>query len=307
VKAEADTARTAGPNFFIVGAAKAGTTALHEWLAQHPDVFMSEVKEPCYFASDLGLPQFWSSDLSRYLSLFTEGAGASVRGESTPSYLLSREAARRIHAFCPEARIVIVIRNPIDAIRSVFAEARKFGLEPERAFADALAASDAGRPELERKPGGAWLHYRDVVRYAEQVERYIREFPADQLYIALYDDLQTHPALISSEILNFLNVDAGIAPRLERVNERRAFRSSTVQRLYMRPYSRGLPSDAPRRLMPLWRILRRANLAPVSDPPLEPGLHNDLVGDLGPDIARLGELLNRDLTQWLDPKRPVSD
>src|SRR6266851_453338 len=119
--------RGSAPNFFIVGAAKAGTTAMHGFLSQHPDVFMSAVKEPCWFASDLGIRTPWNDDLHDYLALFAGGGDVTVRGESSPAYLLSSESAARIRSFCPEARILILLRNPLDAIRSVFAAARKFG------------------------------------------------------------------------------------------------------------------------------------------------------------------------------------
>src|SRR5438067_2452241 len=127
---------TAWPNFFIVGAAKAGTTSMHRYLAQHPEIFMSKVKEPTFFATDLGLVTPWQ-DKGAYLSLFEDADDLPVRGESSPAYLLSSEAAQRIRTASPGARILILLRNPVDAVQAVFREARKFALEPCRSFASA--------------------------------------------------------------------------------------------------------------------------------------------------------------------------
>src|SRR5438477_9887892 len=98
-----------GPNFFIVGAAKAGTTALHRYLGAHPDIYMSPVKEPSYFARELGASTAYTHNLNAYLALFRAGQGSPVRGESSPAYLIDPGAAVRIREFCDEARILIVL------------------------------------------------------------------------------------------------------------------------------------------------------------------------------------------------------
>ncbi len=291
----------AEPNLFIVGAAKAGTTAMHAYVSQHPQVFMSEVKEPGWFASDLGLRTPWSDDLDAYLSLFAAGSGCPVRGESTPAYLLSREAAARIRAFAPGARILILLRNPLEAIRSVFAEARKFGIEPQRRFETALARSDAGRPELEGRPGGCWLRYREVVRYADQVARYLDAFPREQVFVALYDDLVRDTPALCRQVFGFLGVDPDVPLEVGRVNEQHAFRSATLQRLYMRPYARGMSAAAPRRFGRAWGAVVRWNSLPAERATLSPAVRADLLADLGPDVERLAGLIGRDLSRWLAP------
>src|SRR3954452_465600 len=99
----------AGPNFFIVGAAKAGTTAIHAALQQHPEIFMSAVKEPGYFSPDISVTTEWNGDLAAYLSLFADAGDAKIRGESSPANLYSTLAADRISDFEPNARILIVL------------------------------------------------------------------------------------------------------------------------------------------------------------------------------------------------------
>ena len=282
------------PNFFIVGAAKAGTTSMHRYLAQHPDVFMSPVKEPTFFASDLGLITPWQTEQS-YLSLFADADGRAVRGESSPAYLLSSEAARRIREVSPDARILILLRNPVDAAHAVFREARKFALEPCRRFATALAASDDGRPDLVGRPGGTWLRYREVVRYADQVERYLRAFPRDQVLVLLYDELAGNPASVYRRVLEFAGVDPSFQARLDRSNPGFDVRSQLVQRWLMagadRERARG-STTRPGRFVA--RLNRRSVVA------ADPATRTRLLADLRPDIERLAELIDRDLSRWLD-------
>lgn len=283
------------PNFFIVGAAKAGTTAMHRYLDRHPDIYMSVVKEPSYFAPEMGLTTPWATDLDRYLELFAPGADRQVRGESTPAYLFCPSSAERIHVFEPDARILILLRNPLAAVRSVYAEARKFGLEPERTFPAALKASDAGRPELESRPGGRWLRYRDVVRYAEQVERFLTVFPREQVHIELYDDLVRDPARVYGNVLQFLALDPFELPTFPAVNVARRVRSLQLQRLIMAPSMGGTTGRVGR----VRRTLVRLNTGPARQAPLPDDVRQGLVDDLGPDVDRLSRLIGRDLAHWL--------
>ena len=289
------------PNFFIVGAAKAGTTAMHRYLDRHPDVYMSAVKEPSYFAPEMRLSTPWATDLDRYLELFSPGAERRIRGESTPAYLYCPASAQRLRDFAPDARILIVLRNPLDAVQSVHTEARKFGVEPERTFPAALRASDAGRPELEARPGGLWLRYRDVVRYAEQVERYLTAFPPEQVHIAFYDDLVREPASVYAAVLDFLGLDPLELATFPAVNPARRVRSLRLQRLIMAPSTVGTARPAG----PLRRTLVRLNTGPTNKQALPDDIRRSLVDDLAPDIERLGRLVDRDLSPWLESDGPT--
>ncbi|MDT4996536.1 MAG: hypothetical protein QOD45_604, partial [Pseudonocardiales bacterium] len=136
---------------------------------------MSSVKEPGYFSPDVSVPTRWNRDLDAYLELFAAAGDMPVRGESSPAYLYSEVAARQIAEVAPQARLLAIFRNPVDAIAAMYAEARKWGLEPERTVAAAVAAARRGRPDSAR-PGGVWLRYFDVLAYAEQLERYLDVF-----------------------------------------------------------------------------------------------------------------------------------
>ena len=297
---------TAKPNLFIVGAAKSGTTAMSSYLGAHPEIFMSEIKEPSYFADDLGVKTAYSENLDSYLALFAAGEDAVYRGEASTTYLLDPGAARRIHEFCPGARIVILLRNPLEAMQAVFSEARKFALEPRRTFTAALAASDRGRPRLVARQGGFWTRYRDVVRYREQVERYLAVFPREQVFIGLYDDLKADPAGLYRQILAFLGLDDAVQPSFERLNPYRGdVRSYVIQRIVMgRAVAAGTGGILPVRLIRLRRAVARWNVRQRPRAPLDDASRRAIVAELRPEIERLGDLIGRDLSAWLDVRSP---
>jgi len=170
--------RMAFPDFFLVGAPKAGTSALHAALAQHPQLYLSPVKEPKYFLCDGAPPtanqrgpgdahsaQEWIWRRDRYEALFDAAPPGSVRGESTPFYLYDRDAHARIAQRVPDARIVAIVRDPVDRAYSNWMHLWSDGLEPEADFARAWALED------ERIASGyaPFWHYRRLGLYGEQI------------------------------------------------------------------------------------------------------------------------------------------
>src|SRR5262249_39324802 len=136
------------PNFFVIGAPKAGTTSLYEYVAQHPDVYMSPVKEPAYFkprhppGGEDAEPE---DRLAAYVALFDGVAGEHVVGEATPSYLQSASAAARIRDAVPDARLVAVLRNPVDRAYSGYSMRVQQGTE-DRTFVEAMDVELGRRP-----------------------------------------------------------------------------------------------------------------------------------------------------------------
>jgi hypothetical protein len=289
----------AAPNFFVVGAAKAGTTTLHNALGQHPDVFMTRCKEPGFFSPDVSWPTQWNGDLDTYLRLFRGTEEFAVRGESSPSYLYSTLAASKIREFAPTARIVIVLRNPVESIVSCYAEARKWGVEPKGTLEAAVRASDRERRATLR-PGGMWIRYRDVVRYAPQVERYVAAFPREQLHISRYDDLVTDPSGFLRAVFGFLGV-ADVDVPVGRDNPRYSYRSAAVQRMVMRRYARARDNERAHRVRD--RVRERALRLNLSDQPVTVprSLRATLTAELRPDVERLAEITGLDLSAWLRP------
>ena len=289
---------TGRPNLFIVGAAKAGTTSLHDTLGGHPEIFMSATKEPGFFAPDY--PSAWGSDEAEYLRLFESSTPEHrFRGESSPVYLYSEQAAGRIREFSPEARIVIVLRNPLDAMVSVYAESRKWGQEPAPTFDKAFLLSERGRPRLERARGGHWVRYRRVVSYAGQVHRYLDTFPPAQVHIALYDDLVGAPDDFLRRLLGFLRVEVDYPLPMARSNPSFTYRSAVVQRLLMAPYGRPHFQRSATVRDTVLRTAARLNSVPGSPSGPSPGLRARLVDEFTPEIEELGRIIGRDLSHWL--------
>src|SRR6187551_2293912 len=146
------------PDLFIIGAPKSGTTSLYEYLEGHPEVFMSPVKEPGYFSGDVNREHrrrfSYPADEAKYLALFADARDEKRLGEASTRYILSPAAAAQVKDFQPDARIVAILRNPVEMIHSLHGELVSTGDEDITDFAEALAA-DHDRAEGRRLPPGA--------------------------------------------------------------------------------------------------------------------------------------------------------
>jgi Sulfotransferase domain len=221
-KAPAAPARdTRAPDFYIVGHAKSGTTALYEMLRRHPQVFMPDMKEPWFFASDLrvALPPSnpLPATLADYLTLFSTARPDQRTGEATPSYLVSREAARNIAELRPDARIIAILREPVSFLRSLHMQSVKNHAETETDLRKALAL-EGPRREGREIPAKAVrpreLFYSEHVRYVEQLRRYHAEFSSEQVLVLTYEDFRADNQAGLRQVLQFLDVDdsCSIAP-----------------------------------------------------------------------------------------------
>jgi hypothetical protein len=234
------------PDFFIVGHAKSGTTALYEMLKAQPQIFMPAVKEPWYFVPELrSTAQRAGEDkhprtLEAYLDLFRDAAPEQRAGEATPSYLFSREAARRIAEVQPAARIVAILREPASFLRSLHMQFLQTNVETEPDLAKAIAL-EPQRREGKRVPATSTrpqtLLYSDHVRYVEQLQRYLAVFAPEQLLVLIYDDFRADNAATVRRVLRFLELDDSGEIRQTEANPtvrvRSARTSGLVRSLYM--------------------------------------------------------------------------
>lgn len=281
------------PNLFLVGAPKCGTSALHVYLAQHPDVFMSEPKEPHYFCTDLDAP-FAIRERAAYKALF-RGAEHAVVGESSATYLYSQAAAQRIFETYPHARIIAMVRNPLEMLPSLHSQKRVNGTEEFASFAEALAAEEKRKAGL-LKPRGAFPYYYDAAHYTEQLTRYLALFPASQVHIIVFDDFKRDAGAVYAEVLRFLEL-APFTPNFKIVNRNKRVRNRALHDLLQNP--RSAPNRLPKPLSTLiYKVLTRLNSAVEARVPLEPAVAAQLRRDFAPEVARLGELLGRDLRHW---------
>ena len=202
------------PNFLIIGAAKSGTTSLWRYLSQHPQVFFAPIKEPRFFSYEGESVDYkgpgddkWGREIvsswDAYTALFASAGSQVAVGEASNVYLyFAAKTAPRIAARLPQARLIAILRNPVDRAYSSFLMLRGEGREPLADFRSALR-EEAGR--LERGWSPAWAYTRRSF-YAESVQTYRKLFPKSQMRFFLYDDLARRPQELFDSIFDFLGV-----------------------------------------------------------------------------------------------------
>ena len=300
------------PDFFIVGHHKCGTTALYEMLRRHPQIFMPELKEPWYFARDMGVRFEPANPLPRtldeYLALFTAARPGQHVGEATPSYLISHTAAQSIAELEPDARIIAILREPAGFLRSLHMQTVQNHAETETDLRKALALESLRREGRAVPPDAVRpqeLLYSEHVRYVEQLRRYDAVFPREQMLVVIYEDFRADNAGTVREVLRFLGVDE-IAPieQVEanptvRVRSQRMYEG--VRSVYMGrgPLARAAKTTikalTPRRLR--HDALARVRRSVLYGAPREPDeeLMLELRRRYRGEVAALGEYLGRDL------------
>jgi len=302
------------PNLFIVGHPRSGTSSLHAYLSQHPDVFMTAIKEPNYFALDFreASDRFHGKRLyfpyrtqERYLQLYRKWKHESIGGEASATNLCSKVSAREIHRFNPQAKIIMLFREPVDFLYS-YHSATQFALgEHHKNFEDALEAEihrRRGQDLSKRVISPPWLFYSEFVKYAEQLSRYRQYFDDDQIKIILFDDLKARTPQIFRSILSFLAVDPDFRPSFEIVNPNKEIRwpllkKHTLDSPYFRKILRLCFSDESYAGMKNFYKTRMVKYKPR--PELDEGLRIKLMKKIKPQIETFGKALDLDLvSHW---------
>lgn len=298
------------PNFFIVGAPKCGTTALYTYLAQHPDIYMPRRKEPRFFASDLdsGSPmdaRRFVRSWPQYVQLFAQGVNRSRRGEATALYLFSTVAAQRIRLYCPESKIIIMVRNPVDLMYSFHSERFHNGNEDIRSFREAVVA-EADRRHGRRIPRDALapaaLQYRQVATLSPQIERYLQNFVRSSIHFIVFEDLVRDGARVFRELMQFLEIDSAFTPLLGIHNANKHVRLSSIRTLLRRPPNsvRQLARTiAPVKVRQALKArVHRINTLVAPRMPMDSLLRRQLVSEFVTEVTRLSEIIGRDLSAW---------
>src|SRR4051812_13577463 len=303
------------PDFLIAGVPKAGTTALHAALVRHPGLFLPAVKEPKFFLTDGRPPatggpgdvQTYQEHVWRpedYEALFDPAPPGARLGEATPFYLYERGGHERIKALVPSARLILLLRDPVDRAHSNWTHLWNAGLEPE---ADFLAAC---RAEPERKAAGwaGFWHYISLGRYGEQVQHLYRHFPREQVLLLRYRELKDAPGATLDRVCAFLGVETGLLTSIPRENvNRHVVEDNGVNRV-LRALLRtgghvGHRFPVPLRLAargPLLTLLhRKRGTRPVTTPQERAALL-PLFAD---DIALLQEVTGEHYDDWLSVDR----
>jgi hypothetical protein len=296
------------PNFFIVGAPKCGTTAMSSYLRDHPAIFMSTPKEPSYFAADLPGLQYVDS-LPAYEELFSRVAeGCSVVGEASPSYLMSEVAIERIAAYQPQAKILVMLRNPVDMLLSYHSQLYYSSFEDEPDFQSAWELQEqrlhgARLPLKCRDPG--LLQYGKAASYPAQLRRLYRFFPARQVHIVLFDDLCDDLLAVYRGVLEFLALDDDGRTEFPVVNSRKEARFGLLNRLLHRPpvwarrwMARLSGSALHDRLIAVYSMILSANSKRSEKKTLDPEFKSSLKAFYAEDISQLEQILDRKLDAW---------
>ena len=230
------------PTFLVIGAARSGTTALYLYLRQHPNVFMAKGKETNFFAFEGEALDFRGpgaefvnnsvASLDEYRKLFADAPADAAIGEASPLYLYAPRAAGRIHARLPDARLIAILRNPIEQAYSHYLYARKEAIEPLADFGAALDAQE----ERKRAHWQPLFQYIDFARYDVQLRRYLEHFSRDQLQLFLYEDFASDPVRATQAIFAFIGVDPSFVPDVSaRANTGGNPKSEWWQAVMMRP------------------------------------------------------------------------
>jgi hypothetical protein len=292
------------PNLFIVGAPKCGTTAMNDYLNQHPDIFMAK-KEMHYFGKDLKTKQKLSEP--EYLKNFRSTNNEKIIGEASVWYLFSETAAKEIKEFAPDAKILIMLRHPVDVLHSLHSQHLYDGNEDVLDFEAALSLDE------ERKKGAnlpdsvdyfALPPYKDSVLFSNQVKRYLDVFEKENVRIILYEDFTGNTKKIVSETLEFLGINNKFQIDYNVVNPNKRIKWFYLHRLIKKPPA--TLKKLIRVILPFRKIrhsimfqLFKRNVQEKQRDEMNKDLNSRLKDFFKDDIHLLSKIINRDLSAWL--------
>ena len=300
------------PDFLVIGAAKAGTVSLYHYLGQHPQILMCPVNECNFFALEaadwtkhfrgpvdrLYLDQHCVKTLEVYRRLFDKAGPHQMIGESSPLYLFSALAAARIRHHIPNAKIVAILRQPVDRAFSNYQHFRQAQIEPIADFREAIRAEPARRAQ----GWGPWpfWYYAEMGFYARQLQNYFALFGRKQILVVLYEDLKSNPVGLLKRIYEFVGVDPAYTPDTStRHNLGGVPRWDWLQRLMVKPsFAKSVAKSVlPTRMRHDFR--NRIADWNTQKAALDPNVRAELNRVYRDDILNLQELIGRNLTQWL--------
>lgn len=297
------------PNFLVIGAGRSGTTSLHEYLRQHPDVYIPERKAPSHFycvgaPSPMSLERRLSTrphfvaDARSYEALFDGRQRERAVGEVSPVYLASTAVAPRVVDRLGDVRVIAIFRNPIERVHARYVARRRDGLERTQSFA-ALVDAECRRPLVLDDTAGTYVASGFV---SHVLQTYFDVIPPERVRCYLFDDLKADPGSIVADMTGFLGVDPEV-PIDSGVTHNRsqgiiagsvtrtAWTRTALARTWLRPYVPARVRDGAFRF-----VTRR-----VQPEPIDPEVYAALSEVYRPEIARLEQMLGRDLSHWCAP------
>lgn len=301
------------PNFLIIGAAKAGTTSLYYYLKQHPDVFMSALKEPHFFSYEGETLNFRApgnrsalinesavTQLDEYQALFADATGKTAIGEASPSYLHTPKAAERIRFYIPNAKLIVILRNPVERAYSAFLHQYRAsvqqGVEGLTDFAEALAHEE----EYIRDNWMPLYHFKTGGFYYEQLQVYYERFDPSQIKIYLHEDLTTDALGLLRDIFQFIGVDDTFTPDVSvKANISGVPKNNGLYTFFKQPAVKAVLKP----FLPKG-IGQRFDQYMLAKPKLAPDVKQQLINEYRESILQLQDLIQRDLSRWLGTPSP---
>jgi len=298
------------PNFLIIGAAKSGTSALYRYMKQHPDIYMSPIKETHFFSYKDSPPNAQGpgdtvnqavTDYDSYISLFGGATTESAIGEASPTYIYIPRACEIIQEIVPEAKLIGILRQPADRAFSAYMHVTRDNREPITDFKKALTLEE----ERTAKNWGPIWHYVKMGLYYEQLRRYYDRFDRRQLQIHLYEDFSADPMTTLKDNFEFLGVDPSFKPDTRiRANvsglKKNKILGLMTDQLFGRPNpiryaSRRILSEELR-----WNFTQNIRNRNLEHQKIPPDIRKELTQYYRDDILKLQELIDRDLSIWLN-------
>ena len=194
------------PNFFIIGAPKAGTTSLYNYLTEHPNIYMSKIKGPHYFAADLNNKRRLIKTKKEYLDLFKDAEdNHTCIGEASVLYLYSKKAIKNIYENYPDSKLIIILRNPVDIVQSWHAE-KVWGMNENIEDIEEAWELDRNRKLNEKKYEEDVFDYSGIAMFGNQIDSALNYFPEKQIKVINFDDFISDTKNVYDDVINFLGL-----------------------------------------------------------------------------------------------------
>lgn len=297
------------PNFFIIGAPKCGTTTLNNILRSHPQIFVPFSFEPQFWCSDFA--EIVDYTMESYLALF-EDANAShlAAGEKSTIYLYSETAVKNILEFDPAARLIVMLRNPVDLVYSWHSQLYFSYMENVEDFEKAWALQEsrkAGENISKHCKLPFSLQYREIGQLGKYMQRLYATAPHDQVMTILMEDFHGDTEKVYREVLDYLQVPFAPMQDQRRLNVNRQHRSRWLGELTahgvsspIRRFGRAIASLPGLRKLPIKHFIAQLNKVEVKRKPLSPEFRDVLTEEFRDDIGELEQVIGRDLQHWLN-------
>jgi hypothetical protein len=296
------------PNFLIIGAAKAGTTSLYYYLNQHPEIYMSPLKEPHFFGFEGEELKFIRTgnipdpintmaitDLESYIKLFVGVTTEKAIGEASPSYLHTPKAADRIKFYLPQAKLIAILRNPVDRAFSAFTGQYLHGIQNHQPHLTDFGEALKNETQYIQENWTPIYFYKQLGFYYSQLSYYYKLFAKEQIHVCLNDDLKKDSQKTLKTIFQYLGVDDTFSPDTsQQVGASGVPRNNFLYRFIKNEKVKSV-------LKPLvpkgWGY--KAEKAMLNKPKMDPKVRQELLNLYRDDVLKLQDLIDRDLSAWL--------